>query len=173
MSRVPTHVHFGNNMKRAGIGLLVCALIAQSALAQDVPFAEPPPSRPGDAGSLSMPGLGDIMVITQLRHIKLWYAGRARNWDLVKYELAQISESLRKAALLYTNIPIEYVAGMSQPLQDMRAAASAEDEAKFSHAFASFTNGCNKCHVSGGVGFIRIQTPISSPFSDEVSAIKP
>jgi hypothetical protein len=160
-------------MGRIGIGLLVCASVAHNALAQDVPFAEPPPSRLGDTGSLSVPSLGDIMVITQLRHIKLWYAGRARNWDLVKYELARISESLRKAALLYTNIPIEYVTGMSQPLNEMRAAASAKDEAKFGRAFAAFTNGCNSCHTNGGVGFIRIQTPISSPFSDEISAIKP
>ncbi len=160
-------------MRLTHIGLLTCALIAQTAVAQEVPYAEPAPSRLGDSGSLSVPSLGDIMVDTQLRHIKLWYAGRAGNWDLVKYELARISESLRKAALLYTSIPIENVAGMSQPLQDMRAAASAKDEAKFSHAFASFTKGCNSCHMSGGVGFIRIQTPVSSPFSDEVSAIKP
>ena len=46
--------------------------------------------------------------------------GRAENWYLVKYEMARISESLRKAALLYSNIPIESVTGMSQPLNDMR-----------------------------------------------------
>ena len=87
--------------------------------------------------------------------------------------MARISESLRKAALLYSNIPIESVTGMSQPLNDMRAAAAAKDEAKFSHAYDAFTKACNACHVNGGVGFIRIQTPVSSPFSDEVSATKP
>lgn len=160
-------------MKRIGIGLLVCASVAHTAFAEDVPFAEPPPSRLGDNGSLAMSSLGDIMIITEFRHIKLWYAGRGGNWELVKFELDRISESLRKAALLYTGIPIEYVTALSQPLMEMRAAAAAKDEAKFSRAFASFTKGCNSCHMNGGVGFIRIQTPISSPFSDEISAIKP
>ena len=85
------------NMRPACI--FFCALFAQSALAQDVPFAEPPAPRAGQTDALSIPSLGDIMVDTQLRHIKLWYSGRAENWDLVKYELARISESLRKAAM--------------------------------------------------------------------------
>ena len=59
------------------------------------------------------------------------------------------------------------------PLLDMRAAAAEKDEAKFSRAYTAFTNACNACHVNGGVGFIRIQTPVASPFSDEVSATKP
>ena len=56
---------------------------------------------------------------------------------------------------------------MNRPLKDMRAAASAKNEAEFTRAYASFTNGCNSCYMKGGVGFIPIRTPVSSPFSDE------
>lgn len=27
-------------------------------------------------------GLGEIMTLQQMRHAKLWYAGKAFNWDL-------------------------------------------------------------------------------------------
>lgn len=46
------------------------------------------------------PRLGDIMGMTQLRHFKLWYAGREKNWNLAKYELGQppaIAATRRKA----------------------------------------------------------------------------
>jgi hypothetical protein len=33
------------------------------------------------------PGLGEFMTATQLRHAKLWFAGRAKNWDLAGYEI--------------------------------------------------------------------------------------
>ena len=38
----------------------------------------------------NLPRLGEIMLAKQWRHIKLWYAGKARNWNLAAYELAQI-----------------------------------------------------------------------------------
>ena len=101
-------------MRFAGT-MLSLTLLAQSALAQDIPYAEPPFPQPGQTDALSFPSLGDIMVNTQLRHIKLWCSRRAGNWGLVKYELARIGDSLRKAALLYSNVPVEYIAGMSHP----------------------------------------------------------
>jgi hypothetical protein len=150
------------------VAIAILAGAPASALGQSVPFAEPP-SLTGQLDIL--PGLGDIMIDVQLRHIKLGYAGRAGNWDLVKYELDRIAESLRKAAILYRNIPIEYVAAMNKPLVDMRDGVAAKDLAKFNNGYLGFTSACNSCHAAGGVGFIRIQSPTSSPFSDEVHSV--
>ena len=36
------------------------------------------------------PGLGEIMTLQQLRHIKLWFAGRAGNWPLADYEIDKL-----------------------------------------------------------------------------------
>ena len=33
-----------------------------------------------------VPRLNDMMVATQLRHFKLWYAGVVQNWPLANYE---------------------------------------------------------------------------------------
>jgi hypothetical protein len=41
------------------------------------------------------PGLGEFMTATQLRHAKLWFAGKANNWDLAAYEIDEIMEGLR------------------------------------------------------------------------------
>jgi hypothetical protein len=34
-----------------------------------------------------VPRLGDIMNAVQSRHMKLWFAGKALNWELAAYEL--------------------------------------------------------------------------------------
>jgi hypothetical protein len=44
------------------------------------------------------PGLGEFMTAMQLRHAKLWFAGRAKNWDLAGYEIDEIKEGLEDAA---------------------------------------------------------------------------
>src|SRR3977135_574269 len=38
------------------------------------------------------PGLGEIMTLQQMRHLKLWYAGQAGNWPLADYELDELKE---------------------------------------------------------------------------------
>lgn len=161
-------------MRGAGANMKTMALIAAltltttiAALADDVPFAAPSLPRPGEPDASDLVSLGDIMGQTQLRHIKLWYAGKSGNWDLVGYEVDRITESLRRAATLYINIPIEYVKGAADPLAKIRVAAAAENAGAFIQNYADLTNACNACHFAGHVGFIKIQTPTSSPFSDE------
>jgi hypothetical protein len=44
-----------------------------------------------------VPGLGEIMGSTQMRHAKLWFAGKAGNWDLASYELDEIREGMDDA----------------------------------------------------------------------------
>ena len=56
------------------------------------------------------------MEAIQWRHIKLAYAGKSANWELARYELGQMQESLSDAARLYQGIPIEKVDMIEQPL---------------------------------------------------------
>jgi hypothetical protein len=152
-------------MKAMILALATGLAAAGPVRAQDVPFAEPPP---GQSSTAVLPSLGDIMIDIQLRHIKLWYSAKANNWNLVKFELARITESLRKAAILYRNIPIEFIGAISKPLAGMTEAAATGNSGNFSSAYAAFTAACNACHAAAGIPFVRVQTPTSSPFSDEV-----
>jgi hypothetical protein len=137
----------------ASVGALFIGLVLASlALAQDNAYA---------------PSLGDIMGQTQLRHIKLWFAGKLQNWDLATYELGQIKQSLATAAALYQAIPAEDVINTADPMQAIRAAIEAKDGTKFAAAFADLTQACNACHQHIGRGYIVIQLPTASPFSDQ------
>jgi hypothetical protein len=114
-----------------------------------------------------VPALADIMTAVQWRHIKLWFAGKRQNWELANYELRQIKVSLEDAANLYRGIPVEYVGATVEPIQTIAAAIEAKDGARFAKGFKALTGACNGCHEGIGRGFIVIQVPTGSPFSDQ------
>jgi hypothetical protein len=114
-----------------------------------------------------VPGLGDIMTTIQMRHIKLWFAGKSKNWDLATYELEQIRQSLETAATLYTGIPAEFVGATVDPIKAIDAAIKAKDGAEFVKGYGALTGSCNGCHQGIGRSFIVIQAPSTSPFSDQ------
>jgi hypothetical protein len=135
------------------------------ALAEDaVPYAYRPPT----AGETYLPGLGDIMDAIQWRHLKLSYAGKLGNWELASYELGQIQERLSTAARFYQGIPIEMINMIEQPLMALSEAIKAKNSSRFARAFADLTEACNSCHVAARVGFITIEAPTSSPFSNQL-----
>jgi hypothetical protein len=152
------------------ISIIALSIVAGMlpALAQDtVPYAYRPPT-----GDTYVPTLGDIMGAVQLRHFKLSYAGKLENWPLASYELGQIQDSLINAARLYQNIPIDKINMVEQPLIALSGAVKAKDDARFASAFADLTRACNSCHEAAHVGFIRIQVPTASPFSNQSFAPK-
>ena len=118
-------------------------------------------------GQSYKPSLGDIMGATQLRHFKLWFAGKLRNWPLAAYELEQVRASFSDAMRLYPNIPVADLSIMGPAAQKLDQAIKAEDSAKFARAFGEMTDACNSCHQSIGRGFIKIQIPAASPFSNQ------
>jgi hypothetical protein len=118
-------------------------------------------------GETYVPALGDIMSAIQSRHIKLWFAGRLKNWELASFELEQIRQGLESAATLYSGIPADYVGATVDPIKDLGAAITAKDGAKFAKAYGALNDACNACHKGINRGFIVIQVPSTSPFSDE------
>lgn len=148
-------------------GVLIAPLIiCQTALSQESPFAQNP--YPGAAPRPELYAtLGDIMGLTQIRHDKLWHAGRAENWDLAAYEIQQLRSTLVRSAALYLNIPIELVVTADVPLEDMLKAVKARDGKAFATAYNQLTAACNTCHQAGGVGYIRMVVPRTSSFTNQ------
>ena len=66
------------------------------------------------------PGLGEFMTATQLRHAKLWFAGKDSNWDLAAYEIDEIKEGLEDAARLHPNFDGVPVADMIKSIINPR-----------------------------------------------------
>ncbi|CAH1659864.1 hypothetical protein [Chelatococcus asaccharovorans] len=156
-------------MRRAVIILSGLAALCATlpAIGQNTRFGVEPPRTAGQIQPDPVVGLSDVMILKQWRHIKLWYAAKSDNWDLVNYELQGIASSLNRAAVHYVNIPVDYVVAATKTISDMREAAAARDHVRFNRGYGELTTACNSCHAAGGVGFIRIQTPTASPFSDQ------
>lgn len=144
-------------------GMLI-ALSCAGAILTSFAAAESPG---GFSRSNYIPHLGDIMGATQLRHIKLSFAGKLRNWELAAYELDQIKESFQDAATLYPGIPVTDMTIVAEPVRRLGEAIQAKDPRKFSAAFVELTAACNGCHQAIGRGFIVIKVPTSSPFSNQ------
>ena len=85
----------------------------------------------------------------------------------MSYEAQKLESDFIIATGHYSGLPIELVVGAHTPLERIMAAAKARDYPGYTKAFDELTAGCNGCHAAGQVGFIRIQTPRSSPFSDQ------
>jgi len=118
------------------------------------------------------PGLGEIMSLQQMRHIKLWLAVQAGNWGLADYELDELKEGFDDIVKFFPtkdDMPIGQMAGSTAvpALPDVKAAIDAKDSKKFAAAFDKLTAACNTCHQSTKHEFIVIQRPTSSPYSNQ------
>ncbi|MEP9380620.1 hypothetical protein ABLE91_28290 [Aquabacter sp. CN5-332] len=114
-----------------------------------------------------MPALADLMGALQRKHSKLWFAGDVQNWELADYELGQIKANVQDAAVLYPGIPATNVTAMAEPIRAIDLAIEKKDGAAFSEGFKSLTAACNACHQGLGRGFIVIQIPTASPFTNQ------
>jgi hypothetical protein len=141
------------------VGLLMVGALVPSAIAQS--------SLTATTGEQYVPRLGDIMNTVQTRHIKLWFAGKAQNWDLASYELRQLRAGVLEAAVRYEGIPVSNVTTMSKPVQSISDAIEARDLKRFVKAVGELTDGCNACHQQMQRGYIVMQTPTGSPYGDQ------
>ena len=145
---------------------LVGAFSAHISFAQDIPFAEQPYHGMGNRQPMLL-ALADLMSLAQDRHIKIWQAGKANHYALVTYEANKLSDSLYRAASLYSNIPVPLVKAADAALMRISAAADKRNGAEFQTAFRDLTTACNDCHQAAGIAFVKIKTPTSSPFTNQ------
>lgn len=148
-------------MKLSVAPLVAAALFAAgTALAQDA--AQPP----ADAASSSEgPGLPEIMILQQLRHIKLWFAGHGGNWPLADYELDELSGGFDDVGKLVGGDFVDKQVGAA--MQALQKAVADKNRQAFDTAFDQLSAGCNSCHRSLDRKFIVIQRPTLQPYSNQ------
>lgn len=115
-----------------------------------------------------------LMAQVQIQHAKLYYAGRAQNWQLAAYTLHEINEALQAVQTFndqFEDFPTplsELVPSLvGPPLGELHGAIRAKDSVRFDAAFDSLTGACNACHVTLDHGFIRVQAPTAREFSNQ------
>jgi hypothetical protein len=119
-----------------------------------------------------VPRLGDLMILQQIRHAKLWFAVAANNWDLADHELDGIKAAFADLAKLYPVVygvsvapAIEALIGREIP--DIGKTIEAQDRVAFTVTYDRLTAACNACHHATKHAFIVIQQPISPPLNNQ------
>jgi cytochrome c553 len=122
-----------------------------------------------------VPGLGEIMSLQQMRHVKLWFAGQAQNWELAAYEIDELGEGFDDVVKFHPTHKDSPVAPkdaiprmMTEPLAGLRAAVDKRDSAAFTKAYDALTTACNNCHQATNFGFNAVQHPATNPYPNQV-----
>jgi hypothetical protein len=145
---------------RPAIAMIVASAVitAGAALAQDA-------KQGASAAEPNFTGLGEIMALQQMRHIKLWFAGSAANWPLADYEIDQLDDGFDDASKLLGGDVVRLHIG--EPMDELKKSIDGKDQAAFAMAFDKLSAGCNACHHTLDHGFIVIQRPQLSPYSNQ------
>ena len=149
-------------MRRVLCVLSLAAWLAVPARAEEPPFAQRSETQPPPVGALS-----DMMISILHRHAILWMAGASSNWPLADYEAQQLKARFVEAAQAYRNIPVETITAATKALDNVSAAIDQKNKPQFAPRFLALTSACNACHASAGVGFVVIETPRTSPFTNQ------
>jgi hypothetical protein len=148
---------------------IVAALIAAALLAALKASAQEGSTQqaavPPIANEPYVPGLGEIMALQQMRHIKLWFAGRAGNWPLADYEIDELKEGFDGVNKQLGGDTVDKAVGAQ--ISALEKVVEAKDRAAFTGAFDKLSAGCNSCHQLLDRGFIVIRRPSLLPYSDQ------
>jgi hypothetical protein len=121
------------------------------------------------------PGLGEIMTLQQMRHLKLWLAVQSGNWGLADYELDELKEGFEDITKYYPtkdNVPTGTMAEavVAKEVADLAKAIEARNKKNFAGAFDRLTASCNACHQASKKEFIRVQRPAGNPYANQAFA---
>ena len=143
-----------------------CGLIVALSIASGLVAAQENPAV--NAGSVKR-DLADLMLVTQLRHAKLFYAGRGGNWSLADYQLRQLDLSLKEAQRLYASVSAPDLSAVDLAVTAASEAIKKKDDAGFKKSFGQLTAACNGCHATADRAFIAIRLPtLPSPYSNQL-----
>jgi hypothetical protein len=118
------------------------------------------------------PGLGEIMTLQQMRHLKLWFAGQAGNWPLADYELDELKEGFEdivKYHPTHHDVPTGTMATavIKGEVAALGKAIGAKDRKQFAAGFDKLTAACNACHQAAKHPFIAIRRPAGNPYANQ------
>lgn len=119
------------------------------------------------------PGLGDYMTTMQLHMGKLWFAGKAANWDLANYELDELKETIEGAQNLHmviNNVKTADVLGslVDSQVGPLKESIQKHDLLAFKGYYNQTLTACNNCHQSAAHGFNIITIPMAPPVTNQL-----
>jgi cytochrome c553 len=115
------------------------------------------------------PGLGTVMMEYGRRLAQVYYAIKAGNWDMAKYQLDEMLEIQEVGETTRPKRAPMLKAFEDGYLKALDAAITAQDKAKATAALNGAITGCNACHAAAtspnwsSFGFVQIQLPATDP----------
>jgi hypothetical protein len=149
----------------AGGGILVFCTATMS-FSQTAPATKgAPESNSERLRSLSGFGFDDLMtMLIQPRHLKLYYAGIQKNWEVAAAESRDLRAAFLRITLAnqrYLNNDVDSAVAtiMTPTMNAIDSAIAAGNSKDFDKAYADLTAGCNACHVYMEHPFFVIKVP--------------
>jgi hypothetical protein len=122
-----------------------------------------------DLGHL-LPGMAEIMPLVGERIWKCYYAGKAGNARLARFQLSEAVNLMEKGSILrpkYSEDIDEFVAGI---VANVRTCIETEDWSGFEAAYAQMIDQANAYHEKYDKGFLRWQLPTEPPKDLDLTA---
>jgi hypothetical protein len=118
------------------------------------------------------PGLGEYMTTIQLHAGKLWFAAKGANWDLARYELDELKETIEAAKALNAEkngVKISSVLDsvLQTQIAELEKSIKSKSASEFQKAYDETLSACNGCHSEAGYRFIHIVRPIAPPVTNQ------
>jgi hypothetical protein len=115
-----------------------------------------------DLGHL-MPGMAEIMPRVGERIWKCYYAGKARNKALARFQLSEAVNLMEKGAILRPKYTEDMESFISDQVSLVRKCIEAEDWDGFEPAFAAMVDQANAMHEKYDKAFLRWKIPEDPP----------
>ena len=133
-----------------------------------------------------VPGLGDYMTTIQLHAGKLWFAAKASNWELARYELDELEETMEAAKGLNAEKNGVKISGVLESVlqtqvadltksqvADLTKSIEHKNPVEFQKSYDETLSACNGCHTEAGYKFIHIIRPSASPVTNQRWELEP
>jgi hypothetical protein len=109
------------------------------------------------------PGLGTVMIEYGNRYYVMYYAAKAGNWELAKYQLKEAREIQEVGETTRSERAPLLKAFEGSYLDPLDKAIDAEDWSQFEMAYNKGMEGCNDCHVATGFPYVKFSLPPNQP----------
>jgi len=110
------------------------------------------------------PGFGEMMNSIQSHHLKLWYAGKNKNWKLAEFEIKELKEVTDEIEKFQSDRKeTELISMMNPALDSLKMAINKKDDDLFVNSYTGLTNSCNSCHKLTDFEFNIVKLPEGEP----------
>lgn len=175
-----------NGLRVSVAMVAACLLVGSGALAAQQP-SKPMPDvsqaarikaleqRIAELEKRTQPELGQQMLLLELRHDRLWWAGEAGNWNLAYYMAGELNEAVQgiietngdAAELQPQKLSVVMPAMLTAPMKGLLDAIGTHDKAKFAKAYDDLSAACTGCHGVAGNPMLVIGRP-KTPLLDDL-----